>query len=332
MATTRSWVGGQHDFFAATSWTPTGQPVAGDTAVIGLGTASNPNVAALQGATVNGIGVVLDGGAGAADPAANPTLSLSNATIAGDAAITARGEVNFQSSTSPAETIAVQGMVVNQASISETSLFDTLTITLANLSVLGNMGGTISGSDYGTLNIEGVGYNQFYNNGTVSGQGTAIDVGTQVLGTGAFDLTDGAGFRSSGPHGSTLEFHQGVSSGQTVSLTDSTLILDSPMSFLGTIDDARVSSPSPYGGNSSVLLAGAQATGLSFQDNVLTVSNGGAVLAQLAFAPGLAASDFTFNSIPTGSSLPAGTDIHIQLASANAQAAAAGLAPPQNQA
>ena len=330
MATTRDWLGGQHDFFAAGSWTPTGQPVAGDTMVIGLGSAAAPNVATASNAVLSGFQTVLDGGPGAAgtDPAGNPTLVLANAAIAAGTSIDARSEATpFVSVTPTAENMVVNALGVNYGSIGESTMFNSLNIALGNYTALYNWsGGTISGGDYDGLNIEGTGGPAvFVNNGTVSGHGTAIDIGTQVWGTGAFDLTAGSGFNSSSPNPSTIEFHQAVTAGQTVSLSDSTLILDSPMSFLGTIADPAVSAPGPFAGNSSVLLVGETATGLSFQNNVLTVTNGSTVLAQLGFAAGLAATDFTFNAIPAGSSLPAGTDIHIQLPS-SAQTAAIGVA------
>ncbi len=333
MATVRNWVGGQHDFFDPASWTPTGAPGAGDTAVIGLAAASSSNVATARNATLSGFQTVLDGGPGAAGTALaqDPALSLANTTIASDASIDARSAATpFVSVTPTTENIDANGFLLNYGTIGESTAFNTLNINLGNYTALYNQGGgTISGGDYDGLTVQGSGGPAvFVNNGTVSGHGTAIDIATQVWGTGTFNLTDGNGFNSSSKNQSTLEFHQQVNSGQTVSLNDSTLILDSPMSFLGTIADANVAAPGPYAGNSSVLLAGETATALSFQNNVLTVSDGATTLAQLGFAPGLAAGDFTFNSIPAGNSLPAGTDIHIQLPSA----AALGVAPPHSQA
>ena len=331
MATSRNWIGGQHNFFAAGSWTPAGTPRAGDTATIGLGTASSPSVATATNATLSGFHTILDGGSGAAGtvPAASPTLTLSNAVIGSNASIQARSEETpFVSVTPTAETIDVNGLAQNNGTIAETARFNTLNVELGRYTALFNQaGGTISGADYGAVNIEAAnGPAVFVNNGTVSGSGTAIDVGTQVWGTGAFDLTDGSGFQSASRNESTLEFHAGVGAGQTVSLNDSTLILDSPMSFLATIADPSVHAPGPSSGNSSVLLAGEPVTRLAFQNNVLTAFDGTTTLARLAFAPGLAAADFTFNSIPPCSSLPAGTDIHIQLPP-GAQVAALGVAP-----
>ncbi len=336
MSTVRNWLGGQHDFFAASSWTPTGQSAPGDTATIGLGSASDPNVAVVQNAMLSGMAVVLDDGLSAADPASNPTLSLSNTIISSDTSI--EGHANFQYNPySFAEALDLKGFVLNQGTISENDLFNTLNVNLADSTMLMNQG-TISGGDYDTVNIAGDGWNALMNNGTISGQGSTINVDTPVFGQGEFDLKEGPGFGSHFPNSSTLEFHQMVGSGQTISMTNSTLVLDSPPTFLATIDDLSVSPSSAYASNSSVLLAGEHVTALSFQNNVLTVSDGGNVLAQLNFAPGLAAADFTFNAISGGGGLPAGTDIHIQSPAMGAdttqmaQTASLAVPPLQNQA
>lgn len=336
MATTRSWVGGQHDFFAASSWRPAGAPTAGDTAVIGVGSASSPNVATVQTAVLSGIHTVLDSGTGTTNAAANPTLSLTNATIANNASI--EGSSNFYpdflagKGYDLTQNINANGLLLNYGTIDEVAEFNQLNINLGNYTALLNQtGATISAGDFDQLDIGGTGRNALVNNGTVSGQGATIDIATQVFGQGSFNMTDGPGFNSHFPNPGTLEFHQGVGNGQTITLNDSTLILDSPMSFLGTIKDAAVNPAGPYGGNSSVVLSGEQATSLSFQNNVLTVSNGSSVLAQLGFAPGLAANDFTFNSIAGNATLPAGTNIAITLSSASVQTALLSVAP-QNQA
>ncbi len=337
MATTRNWLGGQHDFFAASSWTPAGQPAAGDTAIIGLGAG---NVAMAQNATLTNLAVVLDDGASTADPTANPTLSLSNAVIASNSSIQAQAVFDYNPNPF-LETINLKGFVLNQGAISEVGLFNTLDVNLAHNTVLANQGGTISAADFDTLKIEGSGRGALLNNGTISGQGSTIDIGTPVFGQGAFNLTDSSGFNSHSPNPSTLEFHRMVGSGQTISLSDSTLVLDSPATFLGTIHDVSVNPTGPFGEyppNSSVLLKGEQATGLSFQNNVLTVSNGSSVLAQLSFTPGLTAADFVLNNVSGGGNLPGGANIGIQLPAAGAastqmaQTASISVPPLQNQA
>lgn len=312
MSAVRTWLGGSHDFFAANAWTPTGQPMAGDTALIQPGTGSNPNVAAIQNAWLDNLSVLLDDGLGSADPGASPTLTLSNVFLNGGTSIMGHSTFGYNP-VQLTETVALEGFIMNQGSIGETGFGNTLNVTLADSTLLLNQG-TMSAVDFDNLNVQGSGWNVLVNNGTISGHGSTIDVGTPVFGQGGFDLTPGSGGPGSHfPHQSTLEFQQMVGSGQTISMTDSTLVLDSPATFLATIDDLNVGIASPFSGNSSVLLAGQPATSLAFQNDVLTVFNGNNVLAQLGFAPGLTEADFAFNAITGGGGLPAGTDIHIQL-------------------
>ncbi len=312
MATVRNWVGGRHDFFAANSWTPPGRPVAGDTAVVGLGSASDPNVAVARNAALNGLAIVLDDGLSAPDPADNPTLSLSNVVIAGDTSIA--GHATFAYNPNPfAETLDLAGLVLNQGTISENDLFNTLNVDLAPNTLMMNLG-TISGGDFDTIAVADHGRARLLNDGTISGQGSSIDIGAPVSGHGSFSMTDSHGFNSDSPNSSRLEFHQDVGRGETISMTGSLLVLDAPLTFLATIDDLHVASRSlgQFARNSAVILNGEQATGLAFQDNVLTVLDGDVALAHLRFTPGLTADDFTFNAIPGGAGLPASTAIHIE--------------------
>lgn len=338
MATNRNWIGGQHQFFDANSWMPAGTPVAGDTATIGIGSASSPNVAIAQNAILSGLHIVLDDGAGSKNPALEPALSLRNVIVASDTSI--EGTSNFFATLASrsagynlAENINVNGGLLNYGTIGESAEHNTLNVNLGKSALLVNQSsGTISGG-LNHLNIEGASGPAFFvNNGTVSGAGTAIDIGVQVWGQGTFNLTGGTGVETISPVPSTLEFHQGVGSGETVSLSDSELILDSPLSFLGTIKDTQLAPAGSAGTNSEVLLSGETATNLSFQNNLLTVFDGNTVLAQLRFAPGLAANDFTLGgpeNFVTGA--PAGTSIAIALPSANALASLS-VTPPQNQA
>lgn len=314
MATARNWVGGKHSFFDASSWTPAGQPVAGDTATIGLGSASAPNVAVIQNRVLDHIAVRLDDGLTSATPvnigpAETPTLALSNVIVASGTSIEAGTVFSFGPSVL-AEAITVDGFVLNHGTIGEVNgYFNGLTITLgANALLLNESGGTISGADYNTLDIEGGSRSILVNDGTVSGQGTALDVGVAAYGNGVFDMTDGDGFATHFRHPSTLEFHQGVGEGQTIALNHTTLILDAPSRFLATIDDRSVSydGGEPVGRgvpNSSVLLKGEQATDLSFQNSVLTVSNGYDVLASLAFSTDLNSANFVLANTPQGASI-----------------------------
>ncbi len=321
MAATRNWAGGSHDFFAPASWTPAGRPIVGDTAIIGIGTLANPNVAAARNAVLDGITVVLDDGSGALDPTTNPTLSLTNTLITGSTVIEEK-DGSFPAGRF-AETIDLKEVVLNQGSIVTNTPFTTLNIDLADNTVLVNQGGTISSPLQATdLLVEGGNRTALVNNGTISGVNAHIDIGTATLGQGVFDVSENAGYDK----GVAVEFHREVGDGQTISITDSIVALDAPMAFKATINDHSVGyegNPGVLASNSSVLLRGEQATALSFLNNVLTVSNGADTLAHLTFAAGLNADDFVLTNTPLGAS------IDISLPS---PPAALGASPPQSQA
>lgn len=304
MSTTRNWLGGKHDFFAANAWTPAGRPVPGDTAVIGGGTGSSPNVAAVQNAALDGINVVLDSGPQAATPGVVPTLALSNAIIASSTSIEVPPLNSYYGGT---YAIPVSGFAVNQGLINENGYSNTLNITLANNTLLLNdRTGKISGFG-STLNIEGGARAALVNDGTISVRAETVDVGVPVFGHGEFNLSrDGTPFSGHQGLGSTLEFHQGVGDGQTIALASSELVLDTPLTFAATIDAQGVqhragpilTSDPPL--NSSVLLKGEHATDLTFQNNILTVFDGQTTLAHLNFAAGLNSDDFVLSNYPQG--------------------------------
>ncbi len=341
MATARNWIGGQHNLFDPNSWTPAGAPAGGDTVTIGLGSASNPNIATAQNAVLSGFQTVLDAGVGTPSSTTQPTLSLSNIIIASNASIEGTNTSDYPAipGNTVAENINVNGLALNYGAIDDgigkNVYFNTLNINLGNYTAFLNQArGTISAGDYGNLNIEGTnGPAVFVNNSTVSGAGSAIDIGTQVWGVGAFNLTSGQSYTSHSPKQSTLEFHQGVSTGQTVSLTNSELVLDSPMLFLGTIKDTQVGPQALQATNSEVLLSGETATSLSFQNNVLSVFDGSTVLAHLSFAPGLTANDFQLAPFGgNGGGHLGGTYIDIAMPFLTTQMVTLSVAPLQNQA
>ncbi len=336
MATTRNWVGGSHDFFAAGSWSAAGRPVAGDTTVIGVGTGSGSNVASVRGATLGQLHVVLDAGKQAAAATAVPTLSLTNASIGSGTVVEGQNEYSVTDQATHSflrnEAIAVSGAVSNQGTISEQAFSNQLDITLADAATLTNQGGTISAGNYDTLTIAGGATAKFVNNGAVTGKGSTLDVSAAVSGHGTFALTAGSGYNSHTPNPSTLEFHRDVGSGQTVTLNNAVLELDAPASFLATIADANVAyaggPAGAYAGNSAVLLRGQQASALSFQDNVLTVSNAGGAVAHLTFAAGLTAADFTLTNTAQGARVDVALPAPGAAVVAIAHPAALGVLPP----
>jgi hypothetical protein len=307
MSTTRDWLGGTHGFFAAGSWSPAGRPVAGDTLIIGPGTSSVPNVAVVRSPHMNDLTVLLDDGSGSVGSPYVPTLSLVNTTIGARTLIENQVETSPTLGASDTEDIQVSGEVRNEGTIAENPgapFGNTLNITLSDGNTLVNgKSGTIAGTTISNLNIEGGAGTLLINNGTVTGQGTTMDVGVPVVGNGSFSMSGGGNPGSHTPIMSTLTFHATVGSGQAVALNDTTLVLDQPMSFLATIDDLSVSPNSAFSTNNSIVLAGEQATGFGFQDDTLTVQNGQQTLAQLHFTAGLTAADFSLANTSQGAQI-----------------------------
>ena len=302
MANVRNWTGGRHNFFAAGSWTPAGQPVPGDTAIIGIGTVASPNVAGVHNGVLNDLKIVLDDGSGALDPATNPTLSLWNASITSSTVIEGT-EGSFPVGRF-AQTIDMKGVVVNQGTIVANDPFTTVNINLADNTALVNQGGTIAlAAQASALLVEGGNRAVLVNNGTVSGENIQqIDINTAVIGHGVFNVSENAGYYG----GISIEFHQSVGDGQTISISGSTVALDDPLAFAGTLNDRSVAyegDPTVLALNSSVLLRGELATDLSFSNNVLTVSNGADTLAHLRFTDGLHADNFVLTNTAFGASI-----------------------------
>src|SRR3954453_14505663 len=119
MSTVRQWLGGRHDFFLASAWTPTGKPVAGDTAIIGPGTASAPSIAEVTDSTLRGLTILLYDGRGAFGSPYVPTLSLSNAAIASNTLIENKIETSPYLGASDTEAILISGTVRNYGTIAE---------------------------------------------------------------------------------------------------------------------------------------------------------------------------------------------------------------------
>ena len=328
MATTRHWLGGEHNFFAAGSWSPTGKPSPGDTLIIGPGTASAANIADVHDRALDRVTVLLDDGPGSAGSSLGspfvPTLSLSDAVIMPGTLIENALESSPFIGAGDTEAIRVNGMVANLGTIAENPgalIGNTLDITIGAHGVLINgRTGTISGTTISNLNIAGGPGSMLVNDGTVSGQGTTIDVAVPVYGRGVFNTSRGGSPGSHFGTSTTLEFHQAVGRGETIAVNDATLILDAPLRFLATIDDLSVTPAGPDANNSSVLLRDEHATSLTFQNDILTVQNGQQTLATLHFSPGLVAGDFSLVDITAG--LNQGSNINIT-------APTAGAASPQ---
>ena len=307
MPTTRLWVGGENDFFSPNAWSPPGRPSHGDTLTIGPGTATTANIATVDHRVLQDMTVLLDDGPGLFGSPFVPTLALTDAGIGKGTLITNPFEMSPALGASDTEQILIDGRVRNQGTIAENPgalIGNTLSIDLAdNAKLINGRAGVISGTTISNLNIEGGPGSVLVNRGDTLGHGTKVDIGVPVTGHGTFEMLPGANPGSHTPITSELEFHQAVSAGQTIKLNDTMLVLDLPLRFLATIDDLSVSPPSADATDSSILLKGAQATDLSFNNDVLTVRNGSDTLAQLHFTAGLTGADFELANTAQGASI-----------------------------
>ncbi len=303
MAAMLDWVGGKHSFFAAGSWAPMERPHSGDTLTIGYGTASAPNIAIVHDRVLSHLTVLLDDGPGGIGSPFVPTLSLSNAMIGPGTLIENLGNPQFGASDT--EAILVNGWVLNFGTIAEnpgSAIGNTLDITIRPHGILFNgMTGVISGTTISNLNIAGGCGSILINDGTVSGNGTIMDIAVPVTGLGVFNMSQGGNPFSHTGVPSTLEFHHGVGARETIAVNDTTLILDAPLAFLATIDDLSVTPSSAFATDSSVILKGEHVTSLTFNNNILTAQNGQQTLASLHFSAGLSADDFVLTDTSAGS-------------------------------
>jgi hypothetical protein len=267
-------------------------PQPGDTAVIDSGTVT------AQDRAINGVALVLDG----ASAQSEPNLILDNVTLdAGSSISETTPGFPFPSDFA---TITMHNTVVSAAPI---SLFGSrgdahLTIDIGAHSTFIN---NASFSSTGFLDIEASGArSSFVNNGTISTVVDPMTVNAPTSGSGTFDI-EGATSRASGD----LTFGDSVGSGIKVAFTGPaagpTLVLDKPLSFLGSIayDPVDVfGGPGPTG--QLVYLPNTAVTSETYASNHLTLFDGGTVVGRLSIAGNFTPANFSFQADSRG-----GTDL-----------------------
>ncbi|WP_459678509.1 Hint domain-containing protein, partial [Acidisoma sp. 7E03] len=149
--------------------------------------------------------------------------------------------------------------------------------------------GTLTVGDGSTLAIQFAGAAS--NTGTVAVAGGVLTADETIGGTGgSITLADGASAMLAG-----------TGAGQTLAFTDGTdsLTLTAPIDFAGTITGFR--------SGDSITLDGVTSATESYADGVLTVSEGGTIVANLAIAGNYQTSDFT--ALESGGTLVITTDV-----------------------
>jgi hypothetical protein len=212
---------------------------------------------------------------GATTFAAGASLALArvdetaNATLAQGVSLTnaASHDFNVAAGTGAALTLggASGDRFTNDGSFAATGA-GTETVSLAFV----NAG--LASASAGTLSFAGA----VTNSGTISAIGGTVDIATSVAGTGTLDV--GAG--------GTLALALGAGAGQTADFTASTGLLDlsHALDFAGAIGG--------FAGIDTIELANTTETSFGFSGGVLTVKDGGTIVASLHFTGSYTQSEF----------------------------------------
>ncbi len=282
--TTKTWDNSTNSFFNAADWSPTGTPQSGDTAIINAGTVG------VSGTSLQALTVQIKGSS-----SASPTLALTDAVVG-------VGTVLASAATSGTVRINAAGTVVNQGVISFTGPTTAqFTTSLANGAngvpgLLQNLGSiaAIDASPYFVATAAG---QAFENDGAISlwnpSRGFQIaTIGPAVTGTGTI-LMDAY---------TQAELVQGVGAGQAIQFLNGTaghalLQIDQASGFHGTM--------SGFVQSDTLTLVNAPYTGYSYSPTdashgVLTLTNGSAPVASLAFSGAYQTSDFNLGFTDLG--------------------------------
>lgn len=288
--TAYTWIGTTPgDYDAPSNWSPSsGAPTAaGDAALIGPGAQ-----VALSG-TLGAVTVALTAETPSGTTGTPPRLGLADASLQ-DTVIETTNSLAYGADSAA---LPIAGTVVNAGTIAEAppqGYGGSLVLDLADGATLVNAG-TIAGSAFGTLAIQGSAPASFVNNGVVAASGTSIGIDEPISGNGQIELLRGANVGSHWGSQSTLVAAGAIGAGQTVSMQGALLRLDQPLAFQGTIDATQVLPASSGAPENTIQLPGIDATSDNVAGNVLYVYSGSALAAKIAIDPEIAGDDFALS-------------------------------------
>lgn len=282
--TNRTWNGSNDSFTNAAAWSPSGVPVAGDTAIINAGTV---NVAT----TLSGITIQLNELNGAT---ASTTLALNNATIDASSSLVVSNAQPSITSTPVVISVSGNSTVAGTQSFSGTQINFSIAAgsNLTNTGSLNFYGASPTTTGGGTLT----------NNGIIALLNPTNRITVPVFS----DAITGSGTIALGKYGS-VQFNGSVSSGQTLIFNDGangneTAQFNSISSFAGNVNGFSSSDLI-----SVVLAAGSNYTNATYTDSgsnggVLTLYSGSTALGSLNFIGSYSLSAFTLtpNTLSTG--------------------------------
>lgn len=291
--TTRTWIAGTGSFNDPSEWSPGGVPQAGDLAIISNGTA----VLSMQ--KLDGFELQLQSPASALDtndvvfgqhftlgetPGAGGTATLNATGFTANEGVIHVGTAVVPPNFSPSFTINMYDLTPSPGCAGAAAVFvNSGTIMVAD----GQPFSIVAKSPDATL----------INNGTVNlaSAYTRVDIGVSVQGSGT--ISTGEHVTPVGPSADllttvpTLEFGGAVGSGQTLNIMGSAYVtIDKPAQFHALIEGfeplAAPTSPPPYWYppfEPHLILENTPVTSYAVSNDVLTLWNGGSVVAQLHF-------------------------------------------------
>ncbi len=282
--TSKAWFGGSGSFDTAGDWSPTGVPVAGDTATIGTGTV------AVTDDNLIDIPVTLGSYHGA-------TLALTDSIL---------GNVGLTTVPTPTgqivghHTFDVSGFAVFAGTISTNlsgnEFSDATTINIDKDSILLNIGHIALTPQEGVvLDINGAQGSALINDGSIeaeSGPDATIKIDTNVLGVGSIELGVGAPSMFSSQSGAA-EFGGDVGAGQTFVFSGAGGATASDLLLQIDVADAFKATIANFSKTDSIKLENTVVTSDTFSGGVLTLNDGSHPVAHLHFSGSYTASEFT---------------------------------------
>lgn len=254
--TTRVWKAGAVDnIHAPYEWTPYGTPQAGDTLVLGQGTAFL-NDASLKTATV----VLSSNGQTAPAPtlvafgAANVNVVVNQELFSGPSGYTPEAYGNVEVAGAPTVHVTAIGQRITGGHAA---------VTIDPYSKM--QGGVTAIGAGGSVAVTGS-TSTFQNSDSTATNSGSVAIDANVVGVGTFELSN---------YG-TMTFQQGVSAGQTITDTGGILTIADPKDFHGTLNLSN-----PTGGLDFVKISNLVGDSYTYKNDVLKILDGGKEVFQM---------------------------------------------------
>lgn len=233
----KHWNNATGSFMASLNWSSVSAPVVGDNLYLQSGTALLAHRAFGSAAALTTIGLIGDTAAGA------PVLVLQDVTLKNVKLSEAPPHYQGPVGGSPPGyyaakfgKIAIKGSVINDGGMIEGGRDSlgpstSLSIVLDPGAALINKG-TLAALPSGQLTISGAGAGRVENDGSINALGGRVLVSTHLTGVGSISTSNSGG----GGYSGSVEIKAAVDAGQTFHISQGSLQVDQPISFLGKVD------------------------------------------------------------------------------------------------